>query len=66
MTVKQALYAIVGIPEYWMADLENDRLLIFTNPAADAYQSMRDFRRGDTVAPMLLPDCCIPVDILLP
>jgi Uma2 family endonuclease len=65
-TVKLALYAIVGVPEYWVADLENNRLLIYSNPAGDTYQSVRELHRGDTVAPILLPDCRIAVDILLP
>jgi Uma2 family endonuclease len=65
-TVKLALYAIVGIPEYWIADLENDRLLVYSDPVGDGYQSMRALGRGDSVAPTLLPDCRIPVDILLP
>jgi Uma2 family endonuclease len=66
MTVKLALYAIVGIPEYWVADLENDRLLVYSEPVKDTYQTVRELRRGDTVAPLLLPDCRISVDILLP
>jgi len=65
-TVKLALYAIVGIPEYWVADLENNRLLMYSNPVGDAYQSVREMRRGDSVAPLLLPDCRISVDVLLP
>jgi Uma2 family endonuclease len=65
-TVKLQLYAIMGIPEYWVADLENDRLLVYSNPVGDTYQAEREFHRGDTVAPILLPDCRIAVDLLLP
>ena len=65
-TVKLQLYAITGITEYWVADLENNRLLVYSDPAGDAYQSIRELHRGDTVAPLLLPDCRIPVDLLLP
>ena len=65
-TVKLQLYAITGIPEYWVADLEKDRLLIYSNPDGDTYQSVRELHRGDTVTPLLLPDCRIAVDILLP
>lgn len=65
-TVKLQLYAIMGIPEYWVADLENNRLLVYSDPVGDAYQSAHELRRGDTVAPLLLPNCRIPVDLLLP
>jgi Uma2 family endonuclease len=65
-TVKKALYAIIGIHEYWVVDLRNNRLLCYSDPSADSYLTVREFHRGDTVAPSLLPDCRIRVDILLP
>jgi Uma2 family endonuclease len=65
-TVKLQLYAILSVPEYWIADLRNNQLLVYSNPVGDSYQSMRKLHRGDTVAPSLLPDCVIPVDLLLP
>jgi len=65
-TVKLQLYAIMGIPEYWVADLVNDRLLIHPDPVEARYQTIREFRRGATVPPYLLPECLIPVDLLLP
>ena len=64
--VKKALYAILGIYEYWVVDLQNNRLICHSDPAADSYRTVREFHRGDTVAPSLLPDCRIKVDILLP
>ncbi len=65
-TVKLQLYAIMSVPEYWIADLRNNRLLVHSNPVGDSYQSIRELHRGDSVAPSLLPDCVIPVDLLLP
>jgi Uma2 family endonuclease len=66
LNVKLQLYAITGIREYWVADLESNILLVHTGPEGDAYQSVRELRKGDTVAPALLPNCRIPVDLLLP
>ena len=66
MTVKHQLYAIMGVPEYWIADLRNNRVIVHTNPAGDTYQSIRELHRGDNLAPALLPDCRISVDLLLP
>jgi Uma2 family endonuclease len=65
-TVKLELYAIMGVPEYWVADLRNNRLLLYSNPVGDSYQGVRELHCGDSVAPSLLPDCVIPVDLLLP
>jgi Uma2 family endonuclease len=65
-TVKLPLYAIAGVPEYWVADLRNNRLMVYSKPEADAYTDVRQLQRGDVVAPAALPDCRIMVDLLLP
>ena len=44
----------------------NAVMLVYSHPVGDSYQSIRELRRGDTLAPSLLPDCVIPVDFLLP
>lgn len=64
--VKLELYAITGVVEYWVADLRNNRLLVYSDPSGDSYRSVREQHRGDTVAPALLSDCQVPVDLLLP
>ena len=64
--VKLQLYAITGIREYWIADLRNDRLLVHLEPNGDVYATVKELHRGDSVAPASLPDCRIPVDLLLP
>jgi Uma2 family endonuclease len=65
-TTKLGLYAILGVHEYWVADLQNRRLLIHSEPKGDTYTVRRELNPGDSVAPLLLPDCRIPVDLLLP
>jgi Uma2 family endonuclease len=65
-TVKLQLYAIMSVPEYWLADLRNNRLLVYSKPVGDSYQLTRELHRGETLAPTLLPDCVIPVELLLP
>ena len=65
-TVKVELYAILGIPEYWVADLRNNRLFVYSHPVESGYQNIREFRRGDIVAPGLLTQCSIDVGVLLP
>ena len=65
-TVKRQLYAITGVREYWIADLRNNRLMVYSEPKGDVYGTVKELHRGDSVAPALLPDCRIPVDLLLP
>ena len=65
-TVKLQLYAMTGIREYWIADLRNNRLLAHSNPVGDAYEEVRELQRGDKIAPLLLPEIKISVDLLLP
>jgi Uma2 family endonuclease len=65
-TVKVEFYAIMGIREYWVADLPNNRLLAYTDPIGDSYRTVREFSRGETLAPQLLPGCAVKLDVLLP
>jgi len=65
-SVKVEIYAILGVLEYWVADLRNNRLLAYSDPAADSYRTIREFHLGDSLAPHLLPDCRLSVDVLLP
>jgi len=64
--VKMELYAETGVPEYWIADIQNDRLITYSNPGKNAYRTMETLQRGNVTTPLLLPECRIPVDVLLP
>src|SRR5688572_22007646 len=67
-TVKPALYALLGVPEYWVADLQNDRVLCYSDPVKDNehYQTIRELHRGEVLTPKLLPECSLKTDVLLP
>ena len=65
-TVKKELYAIVGVLEYWVADLRNDRVICYSDPQNDTYHTVREFHRADSIAPILLPDVPLKLDVLLP
>jgi Uma2 family endonuclease len=70
-TTKAELYAAAKVPEYWVLDLVNRRLLVFRDPAetptgtADYRTRITCFADG-TVAPMLAPDSSIRIADLLP
>lgn len=65
-TIKMELYAETGVPEYWVADIQNDCVVVYNDPANGGYRTVRTFGRGTSVVPQLLPDLSIPVDVLLP
>ncbi len=65
-TIKLGLYAETGVPEYWVADIQSECLLAYSELHEGAYRATREFRRGSSIAPQFLPECPIPVDALLP
>ena len=65
-TIKRSLYAETGVPEYWISDLQNDCLIAYSDLHEKSYRTTRQFQRGSAIAPRLLSECRIPVDVLLP
>ncbi len=64
--VKAPLYAAAGVPEYWLVDLNTDLLWRFSSPERGTYRNSEQCRRGQSLAPQLLPTCRIAIDELLP
>jgi Uma2 family endonuclease len=65
-TAKMSLYAETGVPEYWIANLQNDHLIVFRDPHQNTYRVIQEFLRGDAIAPQGLQECRILVEVLLP
>jgi len=65
-TIKRDLYAETGVPEYWISDIDHDRVFLYSDIHEKSYRTVRQFVRGDSVTPILLPQCSIPVAALLP
>jgi Uma2 family endonuclease len=63
--MKAALYAMSGIPEYWIADLNANLLWRNSMPKREGYQRIEEHRRGQSIAPLWLPGCVVPVDAFL-
>lgn len=63
--VKAPLYALNGIPEYWLVDLGRGQVVVYRDPSPDGYLSMQVHQRGATLSLVQLPDVTIAVaDIL--
>jgi len=70
-TTKAELYAEQDIVEYWVADVNAKRLLVFRDPApvaagGHAYRSSVTLTPGDTVTPVNAPASTLAVADLLP
>ena len=48
--VKGPLYGEAGIPEYWIINLQENTVEIYSNPEGGVYKQMRHARRGDSLA----------------
>jgi len=48
-TTKQRLYAVAGIPQYWIVDLTTNQIEVYErpNPSREQYESAARFRAGD-------------------
>lgn len=64
--VKVALYAEAGVPEYWVVDLAEHRLVVFRDPTSGGYRSRSTLDSGARVSPVSWPDIVIDVAALLP
>jgi Uma2 family endonuclease len=63
--VKAPIYAASGIPEYWVIDLNTKLVWRYSAPERGEYQSVEQYSRGQSIAPLLLPTCVIAVDEVL-
>jgi Uma2 family endonuclease len=63
--VKAAIYAAAGVPEYWLVDLNTDLVSRYSLPEQGAYREVEQYRRGQSIAPMLLSTCVLDVDVFL-
>ena len=48
--IKVPRYARGRVPELWLVDLEREAVVVYRQPAGDAFQHLQVFRRGDIIA----------------
>ncbi len=61
---KSKIYARNGIPEYWVIDLVNKKLVVHTQPSQNSYTQIQELTTG-TIAPQAFPNIAIALDRLL-
>jgi len=63
--VKLPLYALHGIPEFWIVDLPAGEVEVCRRPQSDTYTEVFRVGREGTLAMAMLPDVSIPVSSVL-
>jgi Uma2 family endonuclease len=72
-TTKASLFALMGIGDYWIVNLQQKRLEVYRDPIEDPrarygqhYRTVLMLGPTDVIVPLALPDVEIPVRDLLP
>jgi Uma2 family endonuclease len=53
---KAELYARAGIPDYWILDVKNRRMIVHREPAGGKYSSVTVYSEDESVAPLAAPE----------
>jgi Uma2 family endonuclease len=53
---KLCLYAASGVPEYWIVNVVDRVIEVYTGPAGDGYTRVERFERGQSLRPEQFPD----------
>ena len=59
--IKLPIYAAAGIPEYWIADLAREELIIHREPEGNGYRVVEMRRGDDVVSPSAAPELAFAV-----
>ncbi len=59
--VKSRIYASSGVPEYWIVNLLERRIEVFSDPMGGTYSSVRSVEHSQALAPARFPDLLIAV-----
>lgn len=65
-STKSALYARVGIREYWVVDIVGRQIVAHRRPTAEGYTEIVAYRTDESIATLACPDAEVRVSELLP
>lgn len=64
LDAKVKTYASANIPEYWVVDLKNRKLIVFRQPVDGDYQDRQELTQGD-ICSLAFPDISFAVKSML-
>jgi Uma2 family endonuclease len=64
--IKKELYAAIGVPEYWIVNLEDRVVEVYAQPQNGLYADAETTGVEDTLSPLAFPDIRIRVGELFP
>ena len=59
--VKYSIYARAAVPEYWIVNVDDMTVEVYTQPSLTGFASKQTLRDGDVLRPTLLPGVEIPI-----
>lgn len=62
---KAELYATAGVPEYWVADLQRQRVVRHAEPGTQGYGRIDKIMFGEAVTSVTLLELCVPTHELV-
>jgi Uma2 family endonuclease len=63
---KAKMYARANIPEYWVVDVNSQRVFVHRYPTADRYPTISVLTVEDMIAPLAFPDTSIAIQAFFP
>ncbi len=63
--VKLPRYAAAGVPDVWIMDLKENRLLVYRDPEKNAFQTNLILKSGESIFVSAFPDITFAMDELL-
>jgi Uma2 family endonuclease len=63
--VRGPLYARTGVPEYWIVDINGERIEVHRAPSEAGYRASRFYLRGESLSPAFAPDLTVQADAIL-
>ena len=65
-STKRALYARYGVEEYWVVDVQGERVFVYSEPAGEGYARVVECTAADIVSPRAVPAVKVQVGTLFP
>jgi Uma2 family endonuclease len=63
--IKRRIYAESAVPEYWIVNLVDRRIEVYTDPEGTTYRSEAHYVRGQSIRLVRFPDVTVRVDDVL-